>query len=123
MTNQGLQFFAYGVPTVTGWVSQDFGVKLSNANTLEVFNEVGNRVSSRQDDLTKELNVSFYLRSGFNAPLPGDVINYYNGTSAPVSGNYTTQKYEVLTCDLAGSNKDYFKYSLTAKASEFLTLV
>jgi len=124
MTEQGTKFFSYGVPVVTGWVSQDFGIKSANANILEIFDEKGNRITSRQDDLTKELNVNFYLRSGFNAPVAGDVINYYNGVTAPsASGTYTTQKYEVLSVDLAGSSKDYFKYSLNAKASEFLTLV
>lgn len=123
-TNYGTRFLAFGVPTVTGFVSQSFSINSANQMVLEVFDEQGRRVSSLQDDKTDELGLEFYLQSGYAAsvPVPGAVFSYYNGTSAPVSGVYTTKKYEVMSINLAGANKDYFKYSLTAKASEYLTL-
>lgn len=105
----GLSALTFGVPAITGYVTQSYDDSNTAANAVEVFNETGNRVVSRYDDQTNAVTIEAYLQ-GATLPVAGAVFTF-NAT-----------KYEVLSVDKKGANKDFTKVSIKAKKSEYITL-
>lgn len=106
----GLASVTFGVPTLTGYVVQDFSISKKPALAVEVFDENGRRVYARYDDATDDLSIEAVFNGG-DIPTVGSVLTY-NAT-----------KYEVLSVDLKRANKDVQKVSIKGKKSEYLTLV
>jgi len=108
-TTYGLQTLTFGVPVVSGYVTQTYDLGYSAANVVEVFNESGNRAVARYDDLTETLGFDAYI-AGATLPVAGSVFTY------------GATKYEVLSVDKKGVNKDFTKVSIKGKKSEGITL-
>jgi hypothetical protein len=110
MTNTyGLSSLTFGVPAVTGYVLQTFDVTTTPAVAVEVMDENGVRKVARYDDETEELSIEAYIQ-GATLPLPGAVFTY------------NSKKYEVLSIQVKGANKDYRKVTIKGKTSEGITL-
>ena len=108
-TTYGLSALTFGVPTITGYVTQSLDLTNTAANAVEIHNEVGNRVVSRYDDQT----------------WTGSFEAYINGATLPVAGGVITVnaiKYEVVSVDKKAANKEFTKASIKVKVSENISL-
>lgn len=105
--SQGLAGLTFGVPAITGYVVQTYGVnRKSKIATVE--NEQGIDVHRRYYDQSEELSFDAVITSA-QLPDPGDKFTY-DGTD-----------YEVQTVDLKGENKGFKKVSIKALKSEGVT--
>jgi hypothetical protein len=105
----GLSTLTFAVPNITGYVVQSYTLNSNSANVIEVFNESGNRVCVRYDDVTNEISVDAVL-AGATLPTPGATFTY-DGI-----------KYECLSVEKKGENKNSVKVALKGKKSEYITL-
>lgn len=107
--SHGLSSVTFGVPTLTGYVVQDYSLSKSPNISVEVTDEIGRKVYHRLDDVKQDLSVSAVFNGG-TEPTVGAVLTY-NGV-----------KYIVTNVDLKGSNKDVVRYDVKGVTTEYLTL-
>lgn len=88
----GINYFTYGVPTMTGFVVESYDTKTKAALVIPIANESGVVITRRYDDITTNITINAVVGSG-SAPTPGNTINY--------NGYY----YEVEDVNLKGNNK------------------
>lgn len=102
--SQGLSGLTFGVPSITGYVVQTYGIN-RKAKIATVEDEQGIDVHRRYYDQSEELSLDAVITSAL-LPHPGDKFTY-DGTD-----------YEVQTIDLKGENKGFKKVSIKALKSE-----
>jgi len=100
----------YGNPSMTGYIFQTFDRSSKAANVFEVFNESGNRVASRYDDLTTEMSIEAIF-AGATLPIPG----------ATFTTTFDSVSYETLSVDVKRVNKGFQTVNIKCKVSEYLT--
>lgn len=105
----GLQTLTFGVPALSAYVVQTYDLGSTSANIIEVFDETGNRKVARYDDITDTLGFDAYI-AGATLPVAGSVFTY------------NSEKWEVLSIDKKGVNKDATKVSIKGKKSANITL-
>jgi len=105
----GLSSLTWGTIPYSGFVVSASTLNTKPGVIAEVFNESGQRVASRYDDLTNEITLECIINGG-TAPLPGAELTY------------NSIKYETLSVDYKCANKDFEKVSIKAKNSANLTL-
>ena len=108
-TTFGSGTFTYGAGTLTGVVVQSATNSTKNNIAAEVFNETGQRVFCRYDDLTTEVTIEGIINSG-TLPVPGTTISYNSVT------------YELLSVDVKYDNKNFQMLTLKGKHSAYLSL-
>ena len=101
---QGLTGLTFGVPTVTGYVVQTYGVN-HKSKIATVEDEQGIDVHRRYYDQSQELSFDAVITSA-TLPTPGDKFTY------------DSTDYEVQTVDIKGENKGFKKVSIKALKSE-----
>lgn len=105
----GLSSVTYGNPTMTGFVVQATTISSKCGVVAEIFNELGERVHSRYDDLTYEISLDMIVNGGA-IPLPGAELTF------------NSIKYEIQTVEVKTSDKDFTKVGVKAKNSAGITL-
>lgn len=110
MQTHGISTLTFSVPLITGYVVQSYTLNSNSANIIEILDESGNRKAVKYDDLTSEISVDAYL-AGATLPVPGAVFTY-DGV-----------KYETLSIEKKGENKNAIKVGIKGKKSEYITLV
>jgi hypothetical protein len=106
----GLSSVVFGNPaTITGYVVQSFDASNKCGVVAEIFNETGQRVASRYDDLTTEITFEAII-NGATLPTPGAEFTY------------NAIKYETLTVDQKWTNKSFTSATIKGKVSANLSL-
>lgn len=105
----GLTSVIYGNPALSGFVVQSSTVATKTNVVAEVFNETGERVHVRYDDITNELTLDMIVNGG-SIPVPGSTLTY------------NTVVYEIVSSDVKSANKDFEKVTVKCKNSEHLSL-
>src|SRR5271154_6637671 len=101
--------FGTGTYAITGYVVE--GVTLSNKCGInaEIFNELGQRVVVRYDDLTVDLSFDAIIQ-GATLPVPGAEFTL------------NSIKYETMSVDVKSTNKEFTKVAIKGKTSTGITL-
>lgn len=105
----GLSSVTFGVPTLTGYVIQDYSRNKAANVSVEVINESGRKVYHRLDDVKTDLSISAVF-NGATLPTVGTTLTY-DGTL-----------YIVTNVDEKGSNKDVKRVDIKGVTTEYLTL-
>lgn len=106
--NQG-EAFLYGIDgTITACAVQSVSIKKSFANTSEVVNEAGNRITKRYDDLSQDLTIELIPKEAFVEPTPGAKITYKGS------------QYIIESIDDKREAKGFVRYTVTAQKQEYI---
>ena len=107
----GLTSLTFGTTPfiTTGYVIKSTTLANKNGINAEVFNETGQRVAVRYDDLITEISVEAILQ-GATLPAPGTTMTL------------NSILYEVLSVDQKFVDKDFLTVSIKAKKSANLSL-
>jgi hypothetical protein len=100
-----------GVAAVTDATVQSFSESDSKQNISQTLNELGNEIERRSDDLMTEVNITLRIQSGYALPDVSDVLVY------------DSIKYDILTIESSETNGAHVVVTLTAKTTEYITLV
>ena len=93
---------------MTGCVVQSVTTKKSFANTSEVVDEKGNRITKRYDDLSNDITIEVIPKDGFTEPVPGATLAYKGVT------------YIVESVDDKREAKGFVRYTLTCTKPEYI---
>jgi hypothetical protein len=107
--NQG-EAFLYGIDgTITNCAVQSVTRKKSFANTSEVVNEQGNRITKRYDDVSDDITIELIPKSAYSVPAIGGRLSY-GGVS-----------YIIESVDDKREAKGFVRYTLTCQKPEYIT--
>lgn len=102
--------FLYGIDgTITNCAVQSVSRKKSFANTSEVVNEQGNRITKRYDDISAD-TVELIPKGTYSEPEPGQSLTY------------KTIKYIIESVDDKREAKGFVRYTLTCTKPEYINV-
>ena len=103
--------FLYGIDgIVTNCAVQSVSRKKAFANTSEVVNESGNRITKRYDDLSADITIELIPKGAFVEPEPGQSLTY------------KTIKYIIESVDDKREAKGFARYTLTCTKPEYINV-
>jgi hypothetical protein len=104
--------FLYGIDgTIAACAIQSVTTKKGFANTAEVVNELGNRITRRFDDTNADLSIELIPKTaGFTEPAPGASLQWKG------------VKYIVESVDDKREAKGFVRYTLTCSKPEYINV-
>ena len=95
--------------TIASATVTDFSEDSTNNNEGEVFDESGNSIERRYDDITETATIGIIITSGYSIPAVATTLLYDGST------------YEITAVNRVENHREFRKVTLSLKKSEYIS--